>query len=317
MIRISGTGMGVPARSVTNAELAAFLDTSDEWITSRTGIKSRFVATSETLTELSERAARQAMDAAGLTACDIDTVIACTIGGDYRTPSLACAVAERLGAKGPAFDVNAACTGMIYALDIAALYINAGRADNILIVCAEMMSRHVDWADRGTCVLFGDGAAACAVTRGGALRYIKTGGEPNAGILNLPAGGGCSPFITEPKPCGTLRMEGQEVFKFAVRTVEREISEALGALSLTPSDVDWFILHQANKRIIDAARSRLKLPERKFPLNLDRYANTSAAATPLLLHEMAASGRIKPGDTLLLCAFGSGMTTGTCVLIWE
>ena len=316
MLKITGTGKGIPERSVTNDELAGFLDTSSEWIVSRTGIKSRYVCTHETLTDLSVAAAQMAIQKSGLAPSDIDLIICSTIGGDYRTPSLACCVAERVG-RCPAFDINAACTGFIYALEIASGFLGLGKAKNILIVCAEMMSAHMDWTDRNTCVLFGDGAAACVVTGGDALRYINLSAQADISMLNLPSGTGNSPFVKSKKGSGFVRMQGQEVFKFAVGAVEAEMEQAFNTLKISPDEIDWFILHQANKRIIDCAITKLGQPKEKFPVNIDRYGNLSSVSIPLLLFEMLEEGKIKPGDTLFMSAFGAGMTAGSCVMVWE
>ena len=316
-LRIIGTGKGIPDRCVTNDEIAGFIDTSDAWIASRTGIKSRYICTSETLTDLSSAAARQAIDQAGLAPGDIGMVIASTIGGDFRTPSLASCVSERIGVRCPAFDVNAACTGFIYALNIASGFLSAGQADYILLVCAERMSAYTDWSDRNTCVLFGDGAAACVVARGDALRYIRlSAAEADTTILNLPLGAGNSPFIDGKQESGFLHMQGQEVFKFAVNVVEAEMKHALQVLGMLPEQIDWFLLHQANKRIIDSIRTKLKQPEGKFPINIDRYGNISSVSIPLLLSEMLEDGMVKAGDALFMCAFGAGLTAGSCVMVW-
>jgi 3-oxoacyl-(acyl-carrier-protein) synthase III len=314
--KITGTGKGIPKKVVSNDDLSAFLDTDDEWITTRTGIKTRRVCTDESLAELSQTAAQSAMKKAGLKPGDIDLIICSTINGDYVTPSLACVVQRRIGALCPAFDVNAACSGFIYALDIAALYLEQNKAQNILIVCAEMMSRHVDWTDRRTCVLFGDGAGACVVSKGTALKYIKLVAEGDDKPIYLESGSGNSPF-SEKKKQGFMHMLGNDVYKFAVGMVEREVKAALAALDMTPGDIDYFVLHQANKRIIDTARTKLKQPAEKFPLNIQDYGNISSATIPILLDEMTEQGRIKTGDTLFLNAFGAGMTAGSCVLVWE
>jgi len=316
-IKIIGMGRGIPEKSVTNDELASFLDTDDEWIVTRTGIKTRHVCTNETLTELSVTAVGQALKNANLSANDIDMVICATLGGDYRTPSHACAVAEKIGIKCPAFDINAACSGFVYALDVASAYIETGKAKNILIICAEMMSTLIDWNDRSTCIIFGDGAAACVVTSGNALRYISLSTIPETNILNLPVDSGNSPFITNKIPKSYLHMQGQEVFKFAVKIVGVDVNEALKTLDLTPEQIDHYILHQANKRIIDSIRVKLKQPEDKFPINIDKYGNLSSVSIPLLLCEMLEEGKIKPGDTIFMSAFGAGLTAGSCILIWE
>lgn len=316
-LKIIGTGIGIPQKSVSNDDLALIVDTSDEWITSKTGIKNRHICVDETLTDLSVRAATQAIDKAKLTADDIDLVICSTISGDYRTPSLAFCLSERIRTKCPAFDLNAACTGFLYALDIASLYIKQNKAKNILIVCAEMMSRNVDWNDRSTCVLFGDGAAACVVTQGNALRYMRLVGDANIKILNLPLGTGNSPFMQEQKNDGFLHMEGQEVYKYATGIVESEIKLSLDESKLSLDDIDFFILHQANKRIIDTVIAKLKQPKMKFPINIDRYGNLSSVSIPLLLHEMLTDGKLKAGNRICVTAFGAGMTAGSCIMIWE
>ncbi|MDR2569260.1 MAG: ketoacyl-ACP synthase III [Oscillospiraceae bacterium] len=316
-LKIIGMGRGVPDRRVFNDELAGFLDTDDSWISSRTGIKSRYVCTYETLTELSVTASRQALSKAGLEAHNIDLVLCVTLGGDYVTPSLACSVAEQISATCPAFDINAACTGFVYALDVASVYLAAGRAKNILIICAEMMSSLVDWNDRNTCILFGDGAAACVVTVGDFIKYMSLSTIADTSILNLPSGSGNSPFIKSKKEKGFLQMQGQEVFKFAVNVVERDLLQALDALDMALEQIDWFLLHQANKRIINSISRKLRQPEDKFPVNIDKYGNLSSVSIPLLLDEMLDEGKIKSGDTLFLSAFGAGLTAGSCIMVWE
>ena len=316
-LKIIGMGKGVPERCVTNDELAGFLDTDDEWIVTRTGISTRYVCTHESLTDLSVVASRQAIDKAKLSASDIDLIICSTIGGDYRTPALACSVAELIGTECPAFDINAACTGFIYALETATGYFAIGKAKNILIICAEMMTSHADWNERNTCVLFGDGAAACVVTTGDALKYISLSAIPDKTILNMPANTGNSPYMENKVEKGFLHMQGQEVFKFAVNIVGPQIEQALGALNITAEQIDWYVVHQANKRIIDSIRRKLRQPEDKFPVNIGKYGNLSSVSIPLLLYEMLDEGKIKPGDTLFMTAFGAGLTAGSCIMVWE
>jgi len=316
-LKIIGTGRALPGRQVFNEELSAFVDTSDQWITERTGIKSRFISTAEGLTELSAAAAKAALDKAGLGPGDIDMILCATICGDYLTPSLACCVSQRLSASCPAFDVNAACSGFLYSLDVAAAYLETGRCKNILIVSAEMMSRHVDWGDRAVCVLFGDGAGAGVVTKGDALRYVRLTAAGETKTLHRKMGTGNNPFVRKQEPDEYLAMEGQEVFKFAVQSIHKEVNLALDALGLTGDGVDLFLLHQANQRILDSARAKLGQPEGKFPSNIGRYGNISAASIPILLDEVLEEGRIKAGDVVLMNAFGAGLTTATCVLKWE
>ncbi|HHT53707.1 MAG TPA: ketoacyl-ACP synthase III [Clostridiales bacterium] len=316
-LRILSTGISLPKTAVSNDRLATMMNTSDQWISSRTGIKYRHIASGdENLTSLSIAAAGTAIERAAIRVSDIDMIICSTMCGDYVFPSLACCVAEALGVTCPAFDLNAACSGFIYALDIADKFISTGRSKHILIVCAEMMSRLCDWTDRSTCVLFGDGAAACVVGEGNAIKYINLTSDGHTHLLYQQVGSGNSPFRPQKEP-GFLVMAGQDVFKFAVSKVGQQTELALQALNLTPDDIDLYILHQANKRIIDSARARLEQPEEKFPTNIDRYGNTSSVTIPLLLDELLEAGSIKKGTKLLLSAFGAGMTTGTCVMIWE
>ena len=318
-MKIIGMGNSIPKRVVANDELAAFMDTSDEWIISKTGIISRTVCTSESLTDLAEDAARAALSAANADISDVDLVIGATMTGDYFTPSLACCLLERFGSSRPncsAYDINAACTGFIYALDAADSAIKAGKAKTVLIVAAEMMSRMVDWSDRTTSILFGDGACACIIAEtksDGSLKYIRTVSDAQIAPLFAKAGSGNSPFVDEKASHGLLEMQGQHVYKFAVKAVEKEIKSALSALNMQEDDVDFFILHQANTRIIDGARARLKLPPEKFPMNIQKYGNMSAASIPILLCEMVEDGRITDGNTLMLIGFGAGMTAGCAV----
>lgn len=316
-LKITGMGKSIPEKCVSNDDIASFLDTDDEWIVSRTGIKKRYICTHETLTDLSVTASNQAIENANLSASDIDLLLCATLGGDYRTPSLACTVAELIGTKCPAFDINAACTGFVYALDVASTYLQTGKAKNVLILCAEMMSTQVDWDDRNTCILFGDGAAACIVTPGNALKYISLSTIADTKILNLPNDTGNSPFIKTKKGKDYLHMQGQEVFKFAVNVVGPDMEKALEVLKMEPGQIDWYLVHQANKRIIDSIRRRLRQPEEKFPVNIGDYGNLSSVSIPLLLSEMLDENKIKPGDTLFMTAFGAGLTAGSCVMVWE
>jgi len=315
-IKIIGTGKKLPKHAVTNETLATFLDTSDDWIISKTGIKTRAICTEESLTDLAEAASRTALTKAGILMSDVDMLICATMTGDYYMPSMACCVLERLGGVCPAFDVSAACSGFIYALDVADAFISAGKAETVLIVAAEMMSRMVDWNDRTSSILFGDGACGCVVTHGNALKYIHTVSDANVAPLFAKAGRGNNPFIEESVSPGYLEMQGQQVYKFAVKTIEKEIHLALNATNMEAEDVDYFILHQANTRIIDGARIRLRLPVEKFPMNIGKYGNMSAASIPILLDEMIDDGRIKTGDVLMLIGFGAGMAAGTAVLEW-
>ena len=316
-LKIIGTGRGIPKKAVSNKDLTALVETSDEWITSRTGIQNRYVCTDESLTDLSEQATQKALANANMTIEDIDMIVCSTMSGDFIFPSLACALAERMEKSLPAYDINAACSGFVYALDLAQAYLDAGKAKNILIVCAEMMSTLVDWKDRATCVLFGDGAGACVVTAGNALKYINLTADGNTTSLYQACGTGNSPFATVKSEPGFLQMDGQAIFKFAVGMIESQAKLAAKSLDIDLDDIDYYLLHQANKRILDSARSRLKQPEEKFPVNVSNYGNTSSVSVIILLDELLEAGKIKKGDMILMSAFGGGLTTGTCIMKWE
>ncbi|MDR2931102.1 MAG: ketoacyl-ACP synthase III [Propionibacteriaceae bacterium] len=319
-IKIIGTGIGLPDKEVSNDELAALtgLDTSDEWIRTMTGIGYRRLCQTETLTDLSTTAARAALAEAELDGSQIDYLICSTVSPDTRTPSLACSVAERIKATCPAVDLNGACAGFIYAIDTAAALIAAGRAERILIVCSEKMSGLTDWTDRRTCVLFGDGSAACVVTAGNMLKYVHLQTQADSHVIRMDNGmGGNNPLARDQAPASFIHMEGQKVFKYAVNIIEAEVRRAFDVCDLTPESIDYYLLHQANLRIIDFAISRLKQPPEKFPTNIERFGNISSVSIPLLLHEMRQAGQVHPGDKFLLCAFGAGMTGGSAVLEWE
>ncbi|MDR0999604.1 MAG: ketoacyl-ACP synthase III [Clostridiales bacterium] len=330
MLTILGYGAALPARIVTNDELATMVDTSDEWIVSKTGIKTRRVCVDETLTDLAYSAACEALQRSSTDPGDLGLIVCSTICGDFTSPSLACCVAERLGVSVPAFDVNAACAGFLYAINAAAAQIalqtkiksnfdGSAHGDSkkrILIISAEMLSKHTDWTDRNTCVLFGDGAGAVVAEPGGGLRYIKTYCFPNREVL-YKADATSSPFASYDIPRGYLRMDGQRVFKFAVSKVGEMLDGMMNSMSLTPNDIDYFVLHQANKRIIDSARLRLNLPEDKFPTNIERYGNMSSACVPILLSEMWEKGMLKKGVRLFMSAFGAGLTAACCYYVCD
>ncbi len=316
-LKITGTGRGLPQRIVLNRDLEEFLDTSDKWIRERTGIEERRICVQESLTDLAYEASIKALEAAGKKACDIDYIICSTIGGDYITPSLACSLGQRLGVVCPAFDLNAACTGFIYALDLAQSLLNDKKASSVLVVGAERMSAFTDWTDRSTSVLFGDGAGACLCEPGSALKFLYTDSKGDVDILYSRTGSGNSPFAKDVSEKGYLHMTGQEVFKFAVKSFEKHVELATKALEIETDDIDLYLLHQANKRIIDFAGQRLGLDAKKFPINLTRYGNISSASIPLLMDELVRDGKIKKGDKIFCSAFGAGLTSGSCVLEWE
>lgn len=316
--RILGTGSALPARSVTNDDLSEFLDTSDEWIFPRTGIRSRRICTSESLDELACEASRGALEAAGVTPDQLDLIICSTTSGDHLIPAEACAIAERLGATCPAFDVSAACAGFVFALDVADGYFARGRAERVLVVAAEKMSRLVDWEDRATCVLFGDGAAAAVLSAGGqnplAMR-LET--EPSVEILHVPGIGGSSPYDATEHPANTLSMEGRRVFKFGVNAICTSVTELAREAGVAVEDIDHFVFHQANERILSSAVARLGLDDEKVVRSLAETGNISSACVPLALDRLVRSGQLKAGQLVALVGFGAGLDTGACLLRWE
>lgn len=320
---ITGWGMAVPERVLSNADLERMVETSDEWIFSRTGIRERHVAKpEETSSTLAIAAARQALDRAGITAGDLDMIILGTVTGDYSFPATACLVQNALGAKCPAFDIQAACTGWIYGAVMAHQFLVTGAMKHILVIGVEVLSKIVNYADRQTCVLFGDGAGAAvfsaSATRGGILGWTlgTDGARPEQ--LFRPAGGSQEPITRDNIDSGRqyIHMMGSEVFKFATRIMGTAMEEALVKANLTAEDIDLFIPHQANQRIIDAASKRLNLPPEKVFVNIGRYGNTSAAAIPIALCEAIDQGRITPGNHVGMVAFGAGLTWGALAVQW-
>lgn len=316
--RITGTGGYLPERVMTNTELEQIVDTSDEWIKSRTGIAKRHIAAeNETTCDLAEHAARQAIAAAGIEPGDIDLIIIGTTTPDVIFPSTACLLQQRLGIHGcPAFDVQAVCTGFIYALDIADKFIRTGAARTALVIGAETLSRILDWTDRSTCVLFGDGAGAvilqASAEPGIMSSHLHADGEYNE-LLNVPAGISRNP--EKMKNGGAfIQMQGNEVFKVAVNTLGRIVDETLEANHLKKEDIDWLVPHQANTRIISATAKKLNMSMDHVVLTVGQHGNTSAASVPLALDVAIRDGRIKRGDILLLEAFGGGFTWGAALV---
>lgn len=320
--RITGTGSYLPERILTNQELEAMVDTTDSWIRERTGIRKRHIAAAgETTCDLAEHAARRAMAAAGCDATDIDLIVLATTTADQVFPSTACLLQARLGIQGcPAFDVQAVCTGFIYALDVADKFVRTGAARRALVIGAETFSRVVDWTDRGTCVLFGDGAGAVVLeassTPGLLSTHLHADGS-YASLLQVPGGvsRGFDPADFDVDPRYT-RMRGNEVFKMAVNTLGRIVDETLQANDLSKADIDWLVPHQANIRIIQATARKLNMPMEQVVVTVDEHGNTSAASVPLALDVAVRDGRIRPGETLLLEAFGGGFTWGSALMIF-
>ena len=316
-MKIIGTGRAHPAKVVTNAMLETFLDTSDEWIRTRTGITERRLISSERLEDLATEAAMKAIEDAGLTPADIDYIICSNVVNEYITPSLSCIVQGAIGARCATVDVNAACSGFIYALDMADDRLKSGKAKNILVMAAEEPTRMVDWKDRSLCVLFGDGAGAVVVTEGEGLIDSRLTTVSKTDCLHYVRRLEPTPYITKDEPSGPMYMNGKEVFKTAVLSSSRDIKTLLDNAGLQPSDIKYYILHQANLRIIDAIANWLKLDMSHFPTNVERCGNTSSASVPMLLDELAREGKLQRGDKLLLSAFGAGFTTGACIIEWN
>ena len=317
--RIAGTGSYLPEKVLTNDDLAQFVDTSDEWITARTGIRERHVAAEgETTCDLSYQAAIRAMEAAGVTGADLDLIIVGTTTPDLIFPSTACLLQARLGASGcGAFDVNAACSGFIYALTVADQFIRAGTVRTVLVVGSETLTRMLDWGDRSTCVLFGDGAGAVVLKADRETGILSTHLHADGAKKELlwnPVGVSAG-FKPGEKNAGVrVLMTGNEVFKHAVKALDSVVEETLEANGLDRHAIDWLIPHQANLRIIEATAKRLDMPMDRVVVTVDRHGNTSSGSVPLALDEAIRSGRVQRGQLLLLEAFGGGFTWGAVLL---
>ena len=320
-MKIIGTGSALPARRVSNEELTRLVDTSDEWIRERTGIGSRYISTGETAASLAAEACRRALENAGKDAAEVDLLVVATCSPEMALPCTACQVQELTGAKNAvAFDLNAACAGFLFGFHTVYAYLSAGIYRNALIVGAEVLSKLVDWTDRGTCILFGDGAGAVMAERcesGGVLGFVQHSDGSRGNVLACGSRKLENPYAGGQDFLQYVKMDGREVFAFAVRQVPASIEEALEKAGLGMEDVDLFVLHQANRRIIEGISRRLKADLSKFPVNLDRTGNLSSAAIPVLLDELNRQGRLIPGMTLVLSGFGAGLTYGACVLKWQ
>jgi len=324
-VRITGTGSALPGKILTNADLEQMIDTSDEWITTRTGIKERRIAADgEYTSTFAAEAGRCALTMAGVKPEEIDLIILATVTPDFPFPSTACIVQDLLGAtNATAFDLSAACSGFIYGLSIAEKYIRSGAAQKILVIGSEVLSRVVDWQDRNTCVLFGDGAGAVVLEASdGDHSLLSTHTFSNGVYWNLlyqPGSGSRNPATdsrTIDERLIYLTMEGNDVFKYAVRGMEDIALRALDANGMSPSDISLLIPHQANRRIIDATAKRLGLDSDRLFTNLQHYGNTSSASIPIALDEANRQGVLKPGSKLLLVAFGGGFTYGSALINW-
>jgi len=324
-VRISGWGSYVPERVLSNADLERIVDTSDEWIRSRTGISERRVAAPhETTATLAAIAAKRAIAVAGLQPDDIDVIVVATLTPDYPMPSTAALVKEAIGNRtAAAFDISAACSGFIFGYATADSYVRSGLAKHVLVVGAELLTRFIDYEDRATCILFGDGAGAVVVSAsdqaGGGMSGLEMTTDPDgAYMIWLPSGGSKSPSSGETTKRGEhfIRMEGRETYRYATRTLAASALAAVEKAGWSADEIDLVIPHQANVRIIEAVAKGLKLPMDRFFVNIDKYGNTSAASVGIALDEAVAQGRVKPGDKLVFVAFGAGFTSGAIALEW-
>ena len=317
--RIAGIGAYAPERVVTNDQLSEIVDTSDEWIRSRTGISERRISTGETTRDLAAEAARRALKAAGVDARELDIIILGTSSPDNNYPSDACSVQAMLGAENAvAFDISAACAGFIFAMNIVHGFFQAGIYKTALIIGAETLSKVTDWTDRGTCVLFGDGAGAAVLNaeETGVVDMLM-GSDGTKGPILSCTSRTMGNFLTGTRPeLGLMTMDGQEVFRFAVKKVPESIEILLERNHISREEIKYYVLHQANERIVEAAARRLKEPMEKFPMTISKYGNTSSASIPLLLNDMAEKNMLQPGDKIILSGFGAGMTWGAVLMEW-
>ena len=319
---VSGIGVYTPDNVLTNADLERMVDTTDEWIVTRTGIRERHILPKDSplkASDLGARAALNALEKAGLKPEDVGAIIVNAIVPDKQFPSVACLIQEKIGAKNAfAFDITVACSGFVYGVNLASLMIDSGQCKHVLVIGAELLSRVVDWTDRNTCILFGDAGGAAVLSRApegsgrGVLRSLLRSNGGEADILYL------DPLAskTEDDGAACIRMDGKQVFKLAVTEVTRVVNDALALEGLTTADLDLFVAHQANVRILSAIGEKLGLPEEKVVVNVQRYGNTSSASVPLALYEAEQAGRLKPGMLVCLAAVGGGMAWGCNIIRW-
>lgn len=317
--RIIGTGSALPALCVSNQELQKIVDTTDEWIRSRTGIEKRHIAVEETTTSMAIEAAKKALKDAEVSPEELDLIIVGTISPDYYFPSTACEIQSTLGAvNATAFDISAACAGFLFGLGIADAYMKAGTVRTALVVGAETLSKMMDWNDRSTCVLFGDGAGAAVIRsdESGIISMVQGSDGARGGALTCEGRRVNNPYKKNDTSLDYTKMNGQEVYKFAVKTVPKSIEEALLKANVKTAEVKYFLLHQANLRIIEAVAKRLGQSIEKFPTNLQECGNISAGSVPVLLDYVNREGMLQKGDTIVLAGFGAGLTWGATVLTW-
>lgn len=312
-----GTGSYAPDKFITNDELSTIVDTSDEWILKRIGVRQRYVSMDESAADMGVKAAQRAIADAGIDPAELDLIIASTISSDTICPGVACMVQKELGVSCPAFDVAAACTGFLFMLEVAAGYFARGTVKKVLLVSSERMSGILDWTDRGTCCIFGDGAGAAVLGEGDSYLcscFDTRGGDD---VLSVPVYSDKSPFYTKELTDAAVQMNGQETYKFAVTTMSANILKVLDMAGLQPEKIAAVIPHQANYRIINEARKRVPgIPAERFHVNIEKWGNTSSASVPILLDEVKRSDAFQRGDHIILVAFGGGLSSGACVVRW-
>lgn len=314
--KIIGTGKCVPEKKLTNDDLSKMVETSDEWITQRVGIKERRICTTETASDLAFGAAEDALKNANTTADEIDLIIASTLSSDSLCPTIGGFVQSKIGATCPAFDINSACSGFLFALECAASFFATGKYKKILVVGAEKISRIINYTDRNTCVIFGDGAGAAVLEKGENFLASKISTIGDDSVINIPNYKSASPFDKIDFGGAFVDMKGQETFKFAVTTMTNDVKEVLKEANLTIDDVAYIVPHQANVRILQFAAKKLGINSEKIFCNIEKYGNTSSASVAIALDELNRSGKLNKGDLIVLTAFGGGLSAGACVLRW-
>lgn len=315
-MRIIGTGSALPTKQVSNDDLSKFLDTSDEWIYSRTGIRSRHVISTENLEDLAAQAVNRALEMAGLTPADIDLCICSNVINEYVTPGLSCVVASKTGMHCPGIDINCGCPGFVYGMDILDKYFRCGTVRNVVLLAAEEPSRMTAWTDRSTCVLFGDGAAAAVFTTGDSFLGSRLSAKPDPTKIWQYHLMEPTPYVVKEERNEPMQMKGREVFKYAVTACIDDMTTLMKETGHTVDDIAYFMIHQANQRIIDAIREHLGVEEARFPSNIIDHGNSSSASCLILLDECNRKGMFKKGDLLLFSGFGAGLLSGAALLEW-
>jgi len=315
-VEIRAVAHYVPQRVLTNDEISAWVDTSDEWITERTGIKARHISDGENSSDLAVQVAKKLLENAKMSPADVDLVLVATTTGDYNSPTVACIVQEAVGAtNAAALDVNAACTGFVYGFSVAQKFLLSGQYRNVMLIGTEVLSKYVDWTDRGTCILFGDGAGGMILSADAQKAYgEKLHARGDKKVITVNHQEVENPFSKRKRSLGQIAIDGQEVFKFAVKSVAENIAALMEQMKMSLDEVDYIIPHQANQRIIDGIAKKLKLDLSKFYMNIERFGNTSAASIPIALSEMFKKGILKKGSKVILAGFGGGLTWGSILV---